>query len=161
MTILVADTSVLVELEHGGLLQVVFGRSVTLVVPDLLYERELAARNGTYLQSLGLSVVELTPAEMSEAQVARSSRPGLSLPDCYAFACALRTSHALCTDDQALKKVAVARGIAVGGTLGLLDRLHREGMDKQTLRQGLAAMRDHLKCRLPRDEVEARLASWS
>ena len=42
MIVLVSDTSVLVDLERGGLLPLAFGCGLTMVVPDLLYDRELA-----------------------------------------------------------------------------------------------------------------------
>ncbi len=68
MILLVADTSILIDLERGGLLESAFCGDSTFVVPDLLYERELAAENGAYLRSLGLGVIELTPNEVVLAQ---------------------------------------------------------------------------------------------
>jgi hypothetical protein len=64
MIILVSDTSVLIDLERGGLLEVAFSLGYPMVVPDLLYERELGAENGPYLRGLGLGVVALTAEEV-------------------------------------------------------------------------------------------------
>ena len=161
MIVLVADTSVLIDLEHGGLLQVVFVAGLTLVVPDLLYEKELANRNGPYLQTLGLAVVDLAPTEMSLAQELKNSRTGLSLSDCYALACATRPGHSLSTGDQKLRKAAEDRGVEVHGVLWILDRLAQAGVAKETLIQGLEAIRDHQKCQLPKDEIAARLTKWT
>ena len=41
MIVLVSDTSVLIDLERGGLLEVAFSCGHQLVVPDLLYVLEL------------------------------------------------------------------------------------------------------------------------
>lgn len=59
MIILVSDTSVLIDLEREGLLEAAFSCGLTMVVPDLLYERELEAENGPYLRKLGRGVVAL------------------------------------------------------------------------------------------------------
>ena len=50
MIILVSDTSVLIDLERGALLESAFSCGLTMVVPDLLYARELAAENGPLLR---------------------------------------------------------------------------------------------------------------
>ena len=74
-----------------------------MVVPDLLYERELAEHNGRHLQALGLGVVSLTPAELALAQAVHTERKALSLADCFALSCATRLDHTLVTGDKALR----------------------------------------------------------
>jgi len=64
MIILVSDTSVLIDLERGGLLEQAFSCGLTMVVPDLLYARELEPDNGPLLRKLGLGVVALNPDEV-------------------------------------------------------------------------------------------------
>jgi len=49
MSVLVSDTSVLIDLERGNLLEAVFSSSIELAVPDLLFERELPPYNGPEL----------------------------------------------------------------------------------------------------------------
>jgi hypothetical protein len=71
MIILVSDTSVLIDLERGGLLEPSFSCGLTMVVPDLLYARELEADNGPLLRHLGLGVVALVPDEVAFAQQLR------------------------------------------------------------------------------------------
>ena len=61
MTILVSDTSVLIDLERGELLNHAFACGLTMVVPDLLYARELESDNGPLLRKLGLGIVALDP----------------------------------------------------------------------------------------------------
>jgi len=101
--ILVSDTSILIDLERGELLESVFSCGLTLIVPDLLYERELQNDNGPYLRALGLGVVALTSSEVAFAQAVRRQRPTLSLPDCFALCCAMRPEHVLITGDKTLR----------------------------------------------------------
>jgi hypothetical protein len=59
MTILVSDTSVLIDLERGELIGCAFKLSATFAVPDVLYERELREYGGDELLRLGLRVESL------------------------------------------------------------------------------------------------------
>jgi hypothetical protein len=59
MTILVSDTSVLIDLERGELIRCAFKLSATFSVPDVLYERELRDHGGEELVRLGLKVQSL------------------------------------------------------------------------------------------------------
>ena len=120
MIILVSDTSVLIDLERGGLLEPAFSCGLTMVVPDLLYARELEADNGPLLQKLGLGIVALTPDEVELAQQLRRLQPGLSLPDCFALSCAHRQDHALLSGDKLLRKEAQTRQCVVYGLLWIL-----------------------------------------
>lgn len=131
-----------------------------MVVPDILYERELAEHNGPYLRQLGLQVVSLTPNEVQQAQKVNQLRPALSLNDCLALSCATRADHILVTSDKALRAEAAARHVEVVGLLWLLDRLAEVGVNLAMLRAGLDQIANHPRCRLPANEVRARLAAW-
>jgi hypothetical protein len=162
MIILVSDTSVLIDLERGGLLETVFEAGLTLVVPDLLYERELESDIGPYLRRLGLGVVSLTAAEVQVAQAVRTERPGLSLPDCFALSCANRQNHKLVTGDGLLRKEAGKRLGQVYGLLWLLDQVVESGkIPVDVLREGLDKIAVYPRTRLPVDEVRKRLTAWS
>lgn len=160
MILLVSDTSILIELERGGLLEAAFACGWTMVVPDLLYERELLSENGPYLRSLGLGVVELSPDEVALAQQVKSTRPALSLADCFALSCAHRVNHVLLSGDKVLRAEARARNCAVHGVLWLLDRMHAAAVSPTLLYEGLTRIRAHPRCRLPKHEVQERLSLW-
>jgi hypothetical protein len=162
MIILVSDTSVLIDLERGGLLEPAFSCGLTMVVPDLLYQRELEAENGPLLRKLGLGVVALAPDELSFAQQLRTQRPGLSLPDCFALSCARRDGHALVSGDKLLRSEAKAQRCEVFGLLWILDQMATSGqVAPAVLREGLSRISNHPRCRLPRADVIARLQQWS
>lgn len=75
MTILVSDTSVLIDLERGGFLDSCFRLPFAFAVPDLLYARELAAFGGPELVARGLRVEELVSHEVVIAQNVRVAHP--------------------------------------------------------------------------------------
>jgi hypothetical protein len=162
MIILVSDTSVLIDLERGGLLEPAFSCGLTMVVPDLLYERELEANNGPLLRRLGLGVVALVPDEVSFAQQLRKEQPGLSLPDCFALTCARRPDHALVTGDKLLRTQAQSQQCTVYGLLWILDQMVSSGrVGASVLHEGLTRISNHPRSRLPASEVRARLQRWS
>lgn len=162
MIILVSDTSILIDLERGGLLEAAFSCGLTMVVPDLLYERELEPENGALLRKLGLGVVSLTPEEVALAQKLRTERKALSLPDCFALSCATRADHALVTGDKILRTEAMARLGTVYGLLWMLDQMAASGSVPTTLLyEGLSRISSHPRCRLPHVEIRARLNGWA
>ena len=161
MVILVSDTSILIDLERGNLLEAAFSCGLTMVVPDLLYDQELEDENGPYLKHLGLGVVNLTPKEVSLAQQIHTQRKALSLPDCFALSCATRPGHTLVTGDKVLRCEAKQRIGTVYGLLWILDAMATSGKTEiELLIEGLKTIASHPRCRLPSAETDARLAEW-
>ena len=85
MRVLVSDTSVLIDLERGGLLERAFSLPWEFAVPDLLYKRELRDHNGPALQRLGLRIEALDEAGVRLALGYQVRVPALSLPDTFAI----------------------------------------------------------------------------
>lgn len=158
MTVLVSDTSVIIDLERGELLESVFQLAVDFAVPDLLFHRELAGPLGDRLLALGLRVEELSPGEVQGATVLRRADATLSLPDTFAFALAQGRQWTLLTGDAGLRRTAEAHALDVHGTLWVLDQLEAQGAcSLEVLAAGLAKALGHPRCRLPKAEVTARL----
>jgi hypothetical protein len=133
-----------------------------MVVPDLLYARELEAYNGPLLRHLGLGVLALSPDEVAFAQQLRMEQPGLSLPDCFDLSCARRSDHALVTGDKLLRTEAQTRQCAVYGLLWILDQMESfGGIGTTLLHEGLTRISSHPRSWLPTSEVRARLQRWS
>ena len=89
MQVLVSDTSVLIDLERGSLLEASFRLPFRFVVSDLLYERELKNQGGEELMRLGLVVEQLDGDGVSHALACRQRSPALSLPDCFGLVLAV------------------------------------------------------------------------
>lgn len=162
MAILVSDTSILIDLEKGGLLEAVFSLGLIFVVPDYLYEAELANYNGPYLRQLGLGVLTLSSEENEAVQDFLEENGGLSPSDCSALVCALRSKdHSLLTGDGLLRKVARAKKAEVCGIFWLFDQLEANGTGPSVLYEALDMISNDPKCRLPKEEVKKRLIKWA
>ena len=156
--VVVSDTSVLIDLERGTLLEAAFRLPFAFAVPDLLYEQELKANNGLGLLELGLQINELDSECVAAALSCRSRAPVLSLPDCFALALAMRSEWTLLTGDAALRKLAEKFRVDCRGLLWLLDlMLSEQAATHRELHSGLLAISRHPRCRLPKAEVRERL----
>lgn len=159
--LLVSDTSVLIDLERGDLLPVAFATGMPMVVPDLLYAKELEPYNGAYYRALGLQVVTLQPDEVSFAQFVNNERKPLSLSDCFALSCARRQDHVLLTSDGSLRAAAKDYGVEMYGLLWLLDGLAQSRVvTHASLHEGLTKIAQGPRCRLPKAEIQKRLNAW-
>jgi hypothetical protein len=161
MTILVSDTSVLIDLERGQFLSACFQLPHTFAVPDLLYRRELADYGGPELVARGLRVEELTSEEVARAQATRGARPKLSLPDAFAYALAAQREWSLLSGDGELRALAQAENLPLFGVLWLADQLFdTRTLDANLMVSGLEIIAAHPRCRLPPVEIELRLTRY-
>lgn len=162
MPVLVSDTSVLIDLERGQLLEEMFRLSFEFAVPDLLYARELTGPLGEQLVALGLRVEVLTPAELSRATTVRRQNASLSTPDTFAFAIAESRKWTLLTGDGGLRELALAERIEMHGVLWLFDQFaDGDHVASDKLHAGLSAIFAHPRCRLPVQEVRRRLVRFA
>jgi hypothetical protein len=160
--VLVSDTSVLVDLERGSLLEASFRLPFQLAVPDLLYERELKDYGGDELIRLGLIVEELNGEGITRALAYRRQVPALSVPDSFALVLAQTREWVLLTGDAALRQLANDEAIECHGVLWLIDEIHSAAAATvQVLHDGLTAISAHPRCRLPRSEVRHRLQIYA
>lgn len=162
MHVLVSDTSVLVDLERGSLLEASFRLPFRFVVPDLLYERELKNWGGEELIRLGLAVEELDGDGVRRAITYRRRVPALSLPDCFVLVLAQTRSWILLSGDGALRQLAADETVECHGVLWLLDEMRdADVVGIRDLYDGLTAIAKHPRCRLPKFEIRRRLASYA
>lgn len=160
--ILVSDTSVLIDLERGNLIEAAFSLQGELVVPDLLYDRELKDYNGAHLVELGLRVESLDGAGVEQAQDYRRQLPALSVPDAFALSIAKAQGYVLLTGDQDLRVFAGSEAVECHGVLWVLDQMNHEGAaTMRELHDGLQTMAGHPRCRLPGKEVDKRLKRFA
>ena len=158
MKVLVSDTSVLIDLERGNLLDCCFTLPFEFAVPDLLYRQELDGHGGAELVAKGLLVEELTGEELIVAQTTRGVRPRLSLPDAFAYSLASQRGWTLLTGDGELRALAQAQGLPFFGVLWVCDQLFETGViETVLLADGLEAIGAHPRCRLPKAEIRIRI----
>ncbi len=161
--VVVSDASVLLDLQRGALLASAFRVPWGFAVPDLLYERELKPLGvGDELGNLGLRVEALDGAGVALAIGYQRRCRELSLPDSFALALAKTNAWMLLTGDRALRTLAAGELFDCHGVLWLLVRMLETGAaNRVELREGLQAISDHPRCRLPRVEVRKCLAAWA
>jgi len=160
--ILVSDTSILIDLERGNLLEATFDLSWEFAIPDLLYKRELRDHNGPELLRLGLRVEALDENGVRLALSYRARSSALSLPDTFAIALAKIHGWVLLTGDAQLRRLANVEQIENHGVLWVLDQLLAErGASAELLLQSLTAIAAHPRSRLPGREVKHRLDRYA
>jgi predicted nucleic acid-binding protein len=158
--ILVSDTSVLIDLERGNFLEVMFALPHEFAVPDVLYHREMQGW-GERLVGMGLRVEEVSDAGVANALRYRSERRFLSVPDTFALALAKERAWTLLTGDNDLRTLATGENVECHGVLWLLDLMEEAGVPgMQALHDGLTALARHHRCRLPRKEIAVRLERY-
>jgi hypothetical protein len=161
VTVLVSDTSVLVDLERGALLEACFGLEHDFAVPDLLYRRELEPFNGPQLLAMGLQVIELTKDEVIAAQAVRTERIKLSLPDAFAYTLASTRDWELLSGDGEMRALAQANNVQYHGVLWVCDRIHdAQIIEGDVLATSLEAIAGHVRCRLPKAAIAACLGRY-
>jgi predicted nucleic acid-binding protein len=162
MTILVSDTSVLIDLERGELIPCAFKLSATFSVPDVLYERELRDHGGEELVKLGLRVQSLDGDGVALAMRHMQAQRRLTVPDSFALALAKLNGWTLLTGDGPLRELAKAEGVDCHGVLWLLDEFEAQGAATFVqLHGGLERISVHPRCRLPRREIAIRLSRYA
>ncbi|MGH2397009.1 MAG: hypothetical protein ACRDFW_08475 [bacterium] len=162
MDVLVSDTSVVIDLERAGIIEQVLALPYGFIVPDALYEQELRDYGGERLIAKGLGARTLTGEQVQEAQRLRKLEPRISVNDSYALSLAKAEAAILLSGDASMRRLAEAEGVRCHGFFWIFDRLDElRVVPRPELMRGLAALAAHPRCRLPRDEVEKRLARLS
>lgn len=158
MKVLVSDTSVLIDVERGSLLDACFGLPFDFVVPDLLYERELKKHSGPSLIQRGLRVEELDGDGLVLALGYWRRNQSLSLPDSFALALARVNSWILLSGDGDLRGLARTEEVACHGVLWLIDKVFEHGLaSADQLCSSIQAIASHPRCRLPKTEIRKRI----
>lgn len=153
ITLLVSDTSVLIDLDRGAILHEIFKLPFDVGVPDLLFEGELKHWQGPALEPMGLRVLSLDGAGVSLAQAYRARERRLSLPDAFALALAKTGGHLLLAGDGSLRALAEAERVECHGVLWVLDQLEQHAvLPAGGLLKALTRIAEHPRCRLPKTE---------
>ena len=156
---LVIDTNVIVDFHLGGLLSRLFELPYRFLTPDAILD-ELQDPAGAHVVTLGLHPQTLSGEHLLAVMGLARDHRRVSLNDLQAFVLARTLSATLLTGDGALRALAQAHGLAVHGTLWLLDEMVR--LDVCTPAEAAAALRrmQHAGSRLPESECDRRLETW-
>ncbi len=155
----IVDTSVLIDLHVGRLLRPVFQLPLFLMAPDVLIA-ELQEPDGDLLLDYGLTRIELSGDDVGEVCRLTNLYRGPSVNDLFALVAAKAMGALLLTGDRHLREAAEREGVAVHGTLWLLDEMVRLAVIPPLVAaQALERMLEK-GGRLPWDKCEKRLRRW-
>ena len=155
----VVDANVLIDLHVGQLLANVSYLPCRVLVPDVV-AAELIEPDGTRLAELGLEVHELSGDQVIEVMRLRAKYNQVSTNDLFALVLSKALVATLLTGDRHLRQVADQEGVAVHGTLWVLDELVRMQIINPT--RAIAALKRMLgqRRRLPLAQCEQRFRLW-
>ena len=166
MQFISSDTSVWIDFATIHKAELPFRLSYKYLMSKDAVEDELLSPPGlgSELISYGLIPVEITIDEFFLAQQYGKIYFRLSTYDRIALAIAKKRNIILLTGDGALRKAAAQEGVAILGTLGILDQLWKDGkVTAEELKTCLEQLKSHNggAVRLPMAELERRLAMLS
>lgn len=158
MQIIVSDTSCLIDLRKGGLLEAFLMLPYELVIPDVLLDNELLSFTE---KDLTLIKRKMTVATLKGDSVERVGwilvhSPALSTYDGFAFVVAEeRPGCILLTGDRRLRNLAEVEKMEVHGVLWVIEELAANKATRSwVLLKALMLWRDDTTVRLPRAELE-------
>jgi len=164
MRILISDTSCLIDLRKGLLLEAFVRLPYDLVIPDVLFEEELinfsAAEKDLLAQSL--KIQSLSGENIIEVQRVNRDYPALGVNDCFAFIIGKITPNCiLLTGDSKLRNLASSCGIKVHGTLWGIDEMYKSKCaTARQLYSALLSFQRDVTVRLPMSELRLRIKQY-
>ena len=126
MQLYISDANIFIDLEICGILSKMFDLPYEFAVPDILYIEELEEQHGD-LPGYGLRIEKLSSKSISYAIELRSQYNGPSDNDFFAFVLAKQETCPLITGDGQLRRVAVAEGVELRGTIWIVEQMVIEG----------------------------------
>lgn len=162
MRIIVNDSSALIDLKRGGLLEIFLGLPFTLVVSDDLLADELLSFTNAdkALMRRRMSIATLDGDEMDRIRETQRASPALSLHDCAGFVLAKREANCiLLTGDKRLRAKAEGSQIECHGVLWAVEQIAESKLaTPKTLIKALEAWRDDSTVRLPQADLVQMIA---
>ena len=156
----VLDTSTCIDLWHGDLLPSVLLLPYRFLLSDVIMS-ELIEPPGSLFASLGYEIFSIPSDDVMEVLRLRSLYLKPSTNDLFALVGTRNMHGVLITGDNALRKAAESEGLAVHGTLWLLDQLVRFSViTKIVASNALRNMLDN-GARFPHSECSMRFRKWS
>lgn len=125
MQLLISDANILIDLEEGQLIELMFKLPYRFSIPDILFFEELEEEH-QHLLDLGLNLRELSSETILYAMELIPRYAQASRNDCFALALAAKERCPLLTGDKALRKAAESESVMVRGTLWLVEMMVKQ-----------------------------------
>lgn len=166
MSIIVSDSSCLIDLRKASLLDAFLKLPDEILIPNTLFEDELLKFTSSQKRALirgGLKVIDLPGERVLRAQQVVRGSPQLSIHDGFAFVLAeTHTGCILLTGDGHLRTLATAHRIEVHGVLWVVDEIHVHALSTAaSLHAALLPLAGDGTVRLPRRELTAAIKRYA
>ena len=156
---LVTDANIWIDLENGGVLEVVFMLSYQWATPDAVVDEELGPL-GAGVCARGVTALVADEELQAQWEELRLAHRLPSDADLYGLVHARHLGARLVTGDRDLRHAAESEGVQVSGILWLLDELVTSKLcTGPDAGRALRAMLD-ANARLPEAECEQRFRRW-
>ncbi|MCE1252836.1 MAG: hypothetical protein LWX83_04715 [Anaerolineae bacterium] len=158
--LLITDTNIWIDLDHGGLIDDVFKLPYQICASDFA-KIEIKSVNTNLLIQKGLVFQSLEGYLVAELYSLSRSNRGLAIADMAAYLLAREQRSTLVTGDSRLVKISIQNGIDVHGLLWLMDEFVRLTIISPT--RAVEALTEILNqnARLPQNECDLRIKTWS
>lgn len=156
MLLLISDACVIIDIEKGGLTNVMFSLPYQFGTPDILYNDELKARHA-HLLNCGLICKSMDGGLIEKAYHLGQLHKKLSLYDRLALTLAQAENCTLLTGDSALRQIAESSNVEVHGTIWLVEQmLNNKKISVAVAHESFEKMLN-ADSRLPRKDIEKLL----
>lgn len=157
MRIVVNDSSALIDLKKGGLLEIFVELPFEFVISDALLADELLSftKSEVLLMRRRMTVVSLDGEEMAAVADAQASSPALSFHDCISLIIAKREAGCiLLTGDKRLRTKAESSNVECHGVLWAVDEIAKGKLATgKMLVKALERWKDDKTVRVPASEI--------
>lgn len=160
----IKDANIVIDLVDAGLFSIWFSLGIRTVTTDIVAAELSRGKQWQQVEPLienGLfEVQDYTASDMVQA-VNTSRECGISIPDATVLELSKKLNAILLTGDRKLRSSSENKGIRVHGVLWVIDVLVEYQVIEKS--RATASLRLLLSsgARLPLEEVEKRLVSWS
>lgn len=160
MQLMISDANILIDMDEGELLDLMFSLPYRFKVPDIILNKELQEMAGRLI-SLNIEIGDVIGEWMKYVMGLREKYKNISTYDCIGIALAKQEQAPLLTGDLALRKAAQQEAVIVKGTLWLVEQLiiHNK-ITVQTAEVSFSKMRAGGR-RLPWPEIELMLSKYA
>lgn len=157
MRVIVSDSSCVIDLRKGGLLERFLELPFEFVIPDVLLENELLSLSSADRSLLRrqMEVASVDGSGVDRAEEFLAAAPALSVFDAFALVVAEdRADSILLTGDRRLRMLAEVQRVEVHGVLWVVEQLSLHGKAPPTaLLEALRIWEEEAAVRLPGKEL--------
>ena len=165
--IVVSDTNILIDLIKSGLLEQFLSLPFEVHTTDMVIfevtDPDQKAKVTTVIKQGYLKVKTFTSKEMLKLYAfvnSKRQKSNLSPADFSVWAYAADNNYPLLTGDGNLRKLAIADGVEVHGTLYIFDKMVEHMILTPVAAADSLELLNQINHRLPKSEVDLRLKRW-